>query len=394
MEQPVILSACRTPIGTLMGDLSPVSAAELGAIAVREAVTRAGVAPDQVDDVIMGNVLSGGAGQGPARQAAIKAGIPPTVAALTINKLCASALKAVALADQGIRCGDVDVVVAGGMESMSQAPHLLFGCRSGWKYGDQTLYDSIIYDGYMCPFSEQITGELADYIAREKNVSREDQDLYALESERRVAAAVESGAFDDEMVPVEVPMRRGKVNTVVADQGPRPETTLEKLAALKPAFEKDGTVTAGNASQISDGAAAVVVTSRSFAEANGKKPMARIVAWASGFLEPRDVFVAPVLAITRALEKAGLSRDDIDLWELNEAFAAQMLACIRPLELPVDRLNVNGGGIALGHPIGASGVRILVTLLHEMKRRGVKRGLAGLCLGGGGSLAIIVEADQ
>ena len=393
MEQPVILSACRTPIGTLLGDLSPLSAPELGAVAVGEAVKRSGVASEQVDEVIMGNVLSGGVGQGPARQAAMKAGIPAAASALTINKLCASSLKAVALAAQGIKCGDVDVVVAGGMESMSQAPHLVFQGRGGWKYGDQTLYDSILYDGFMCPFSAQNTGELAEHIASLKNVSREDQDRFAVESQRRVAAAVASGAFDAEIVTVDVPQRRG-VKTVSADQGPRPDTTLEKLATLRTAFKENGTVTAGNASQISDGGSALVMTSRSFADANGKKPMAKVVASASAALEPSEVFVAPVLAINKVLDKAGLSRDDIDLWELNEAFAAQMLACIRPLDLPMDRLNVHGGAIALGHPIGASGARVLVTLLHAMRLRGARRGLAALCLGGGGGLALIVEAED
>ena len=393
MEQPVILSACRTPIGTLLGDLCAVSAPELGAVVIRDALKRADVPAAQVDEVIMGNVLSAGVGQAPARQAAIKAGIPPAASALTINKMCGSGLKAVMLAAQAIKLGDAEVAVAGGMENMSQAPHLVVGARGGWKYGDQKLADSMLRDGLVCVFDGRHMGEQAEYIARTKNVSREDQDRYALRSQQRAAAAIESGACEDEIAPVEVPARGGP-RTVRIDQGPRPDTTLEKLGGLKTPFQENGTVTAGNASQISDGAAALVVTSRRFAEANGKTPMARIVAYAAAGIEPREVFVGPVLAIRKVLDRAGLSRDDIDLFELNEAFAAQMLACMRPLDLPPERVNVHGGAIALGHPVGASGARVLVTLLHAMRRRGARRGLAALCLGGGGAVAMIVEVED
>jgi len=392
-DQPVILSGCRTPIGTLLGDLSTIPAPELGAIAVRGALRRCGVDPEQVDEVIMGNVLPGGMGGAPARQVGIKAGITVESSALTVNKMCGSGLKAVMLAAQGIAVGDNEVVVAGGIESMSQAPHLVVGARRGWKLGDQELFDSMLRDGLVCPFVERHVGHQADYIARTKNVSREDQDRFALESHRRAVAAIESGAFKGEIEPVEVPARMG-ATTVSVDQGPRPDTTLEKLARLKPTFEENGTVTPGNASQISDGAAALVVTSRRYAQANGKRPMARIVAQASAGIEPKDVFVAPVLAINKVLKRAGLSRDDIDLFELNEAFAAQMIACVRPLDLPSEKLNVHGGSIALGHPIGASGARVLVTLLHAMRLRGAKRGLVSFCLGGGGGVAMIIEAEQ
>ena len=393
LEQPVILSACRTPIGMLLGELSALSAPKLGTVVAQAALQRCGVDPGQVDEVIMGNVLSASLGQAPARQVAIHAGIPAASSALTINKMCGSGLKAIMLAAQGIATADCDVIVAGGMESMSRAPHLITGLRKGCKFGDEEIKDSMMHDGLFCPFDERIMGEQADYLADTENISREDQDRYACESQRRAADAMESGFFEEEIVPVEVP-GRGGVKMVRADQGVRPETTVEKLAGLKAFFGKNGTVSAGNASQISDGAAAAVVSSRHFAEANRIKPLARIVAYASAGVPPRDVFVGPVPAIRKVAERANLSLDEIDLFEINEAFAVQVLACIRPLGLSTDRVNVHGGAIALGHPIGASGARVLVTLLHAMRRRGDKRGLAALCLGGGGAVAMIVELED
>jgi len=393
MSQPVILSACRTPIGKFLGELSTLSATELGEKAVAAALSRAGVSPEDVDEVIMGNVLSAGLGQAPARQVALRAGMPPSVAALTINKVCGSGLKAAMLAAQAIALGDARVVVAGGMESMSRAPYLLADARSGWKFGDRQLVDSMVADGLTCPFEDVHMGNHADYIAQTNSISREDQDRYAVESQRRALAAMASGAFDEEIVAIEVPARAG-ARTVSADEAPRPKTTPEKLASLKPAFQKDGTVTAGNASILSDGAAALVIASPSFASAHGHKPLARIVAYATSGVEPKDIFVAPVPAIRKVLEKAGLSVDDIDLFEVNEAFAAQMLVCIRSLQLPTDKLNVHGGGISLGHPIGASGARVLVTLLHAMERRDAATGLASLCLGGGNAVAMIVERNR
>ena len=393
MEQAVILSGCRTPIGTFLGDLSAIPAPSLGAVVVREALRRSSVSSDHVEEVIMGNCLPGGLGQAPARQAALKAGLPAKVSALTINKMCGSGLKAVMLAAQAIQLGEANVIVAGGMESMSRAPHLLIGSRSGWKFGDQKIVDSMLHDGLICAFDGCHVGNQAEYIARVKEISREDQDSYAAESQRRAAAAVRSGQFIQELVPVETPAREGS-KTVLVDQGPRADTSLEKLAKLKPVFEQEGTVTAGNASQLSDGAAAVLVASNRFAEKHGCKPMARIAAYASAGVEPKDVFIAPVLAIRAVLEKMNLTVADIDLFELNEAFAAQMLACMRPLDLPHERMNINGGAIALGHPVGASGARVLVTLLHAMKASGARRGLASLCLGGGGAVAMIVEKTE
>jgi len=390
MDEPVILSACRTPIGKYLGGLATVSATDLGAAVVSASLSRAGVPADAVDEVIMGNVLSAGLGQAPARQAALKAGMPPAVAALTINKVCGSGLKAAMLAAQAVKLDDAEVLVAGGMESMSRAPHLVEGARAGWKFGHQKLIDAMLVDGLTCAFDGLHMGEQAEYIARTQHVSREDQDAYAAASQQRAAAAAAAGGFDDELVPIEI-STRGGTTTVSADEGPRPDSTVEKLAALKPAFQEDGTVTAGNASMLSDGAAALVVTSQSFAAAHKCRPMARIVDYATAGVEPREVFLAPIPAIRKVLEKAGMTLEDIDLFELNEAFAAQMLACIRGLGLPTDRLNVHGGAIALGHPIGASGARVLVTLLHALRRHRAKRGLAALCLGGGNAVAMIVE---
>ena len=390
MDEPVIISSCRTPVGTLLGDLSGVPAPKLGAVVVREALDRSGLDSGEVDEVIMGNVLSAGLGQAPARQAAIHAGIGPHVAALTINKVCGSSLKAVMLAAQAIKVGDARVIVAGGFESMSRAPHLLSGQRVGWKFGERVLHDSMLTDGLLCAFEGCHMGEQAEYIARKCHITREAQDRYAAESQRRATRATESGAFRNEIVPVEVPGRAGP-RTITADQGVRPDTGLEQLAKLKPAFDKAGTVTAGNASQISDGAAALVVTTQRYADEHKVAPMARIVDYATAGVEPKEVFLAPVSAIRTVLAKTGMSMEDIDLFELNEAFAAQMLACMEPLNLPHDRLNIHGGAIALGHPLGASGARVLVTLLNAMEQRGAKRGLAALCLGGGNAVAMIVE---
>lgn len=390
MPQSYILAGCRTPIGRFLGALATVPATELGSRCVEEALRRSGLAADRVDEVILGNILSAGLGQAPARQAALGAGLPPTVAALTINKMCGSGLKAVMLADQAIRAGDARVVIAGGMESMSRAPHLLMGARTGWKYGHQQVLDSMIHDGLWCPFQDAIMGESADYIAAKCEVDRAAQDAFALESHRRALAAQEANKFEAETISVEVASRRGST-MVATDEGPRADSTLEALAKLKPAFAAGGTVTAGNASQLSDGAAAVVVASADVAEQVESPIKAKILATATSGVEPKDIFIAPVTAMQRAVEKAGLTFNDIDLVELNEAFAAQCLACMRPLNIPHEKTNVHGGAIALGHPIGASGARTLVTLLYALADRGAKRGLVSLCLGGGNAVAMVVE---
>jgi acetyl-CoA C-acetyltransferase len=388
MPDAYILSACRTPIGKFRGSLSSLAATDLGAVAVREAVARAGAEAREIDEVILGNVLSAGAGQAPARQAALRADLPPSVAALTVNKVCGSGLKAVMLAAQGVRCGDVDLVVAGGMECMSQAGWVL--ARDAPPLGDRSLVDSLMQDGLTCPFTGQSMGEIADRLAEHAGVSRQQQDRYALESHRRAVAAEEAGAFTVEIVGV--PVSRGSDETIVSrDEGPRGDTTLEKLAKLKPSFRTVGTVTAGNSSMISDGAAALVVGSEAAAARCGRRPLARVVASATSGGEPQNVFTTPVEAIRRVLAKANCSLDEIELFELNEAFAVQMLACMRELRLPPDRVNVHGGAIALGHPIGASGARVLVTLLHALERRGGRLGLAALCLGGGNAVAMLIE---
>jgi acetyl-CoA C-acetyltransferase len=386
-----IVAGCRTPIGRFLGGLASVPATQLGAIAVREAVRRSGVAPGDVDEVIMGNVLSAGLGQAPARQAALGAGLPPTVAALMINKVCGSGLKAVMLADQAIRAGDARCIVAGGMENMSRAPHLLPGARAGWKFGHQQAIDSMIHDGLWCACENLSMGDEANYIATSRDVNRADQDAFAAESHRRAIAAAQAGAFRDEIVPVAVPGAKGET-TITEDEGPWPGIT-EKLAALRPAFDPAGTVTAGNASQISDGAAALVVVSDELARKASSPIKARIVASATSGVPPKELFIAPVSAIEAVLAKARMSLADIDLIELNEAFAAQCLACSRPLKLDSAKVNVNGGAIALGHPIGASGARVLVTLLYALAKRNLPCGLASLCLGGGNAVAMIVERE-
>jgi acetyl-CoA C-acetyltransferase len=389
MSHAYIVAGCRTPIGKFLGGLAPVAAPELGSIAVAEALRRAGLPPSAVDEVILGNVLSAGLGQAPARQAALRAGLPPSVAALTINKMCGSGLKAVMLADQAIRAGDARCIVAGGMENMSRAPFLLRGAREGWKFGPQQVIDSMVHDGLWCAAENLSMGAEADYIAAKCDVSREDQDALAVESHRRAARA-----FDAEIVPVLFQDHK-RSTTISRDEGPRADASLATLAGLKPAFEEQAgvarTVTAGNASQLSDGAAAVVVVDERLAAEASSPIKARIVAAATSGVPPKDVFIAPVSAVERVLAKARLTMADIDLVELNEAFAAQTLACQRPLGIDPAKLNVHGGAIALGHPIGASGARVLVTLLHALAARGLRRGLAALCLGGGNAVAMIVE---
>ncbi len=391
---PVIVSAVRTPIGRYLGGLASLSAPELGAIAIREAIKRAGIDVQAVEEVLMGQVVQGGSGQAPARQAAIKAGLPGTVAATTINKVCGSGLKAVMLAAQSIRAGDQQVVVAGGQESMSSAPHYIYGLRQGIKFGDQTILDANLKDGLWCSFCDVPMGNHAEYTAQKAGVSREQQDEFALGSHQKALAAMENGKFDEEIVPVEIAGRKGPT-VVSADEGPRKETTAEALAKLRPAFPgKDGeklTVTAGNASTLNDGAAALVVTSEQYALDHGLTVLGRITGYATGGGEPKDLFFAPIVAVEKLMQKSGASIGDYDLIEANEAFAAQALANGKGLNWDSSKVNVHGGAIALGHPIGASGARVLTTLLHAMKDRGAKTGLATLCLGGGNAVALSVE---
>lgn len=385
-----LIAGCRTPIGKLLGGLSSSAAPQLGAIAVREVISRANIAPEDVEEVIFGNVLQAGVGQAPARQAALLGGLPPTVAAVTVNKVCGSGLKAVMLADQAIRAGDASCIVAGGMESMSRAPHLLVGSRTGFKYGHERLLDAMIHDGLWCAFENTAMGNSADYTAESRGVSRADQDAFALQSHLRAVAAAKEGRFDAEIVPVAIV--GGKTSTMVtADEGPRADSSLDRLAGLKPAFGANGTVTAGNSSQISDGAAAVVVASEAFRAAHPTKEAFRILASATSGVPPKEIFMAPVAAVRQCVAKAGLQLADIDLFELNEAFASQALADVRELGVDLARVNVHGGAIALGHPIGASGARVLVTLMYALVDRGLKRGVASLCLGGGNAVALCIE---
>ncbi len=397
-NSPVIVSAARTAIGRFLGGLSSLKAPQLGAVVIREAVSRAGIEPGDVEDVIMGNVLQGGVGQAPARQAAIAAGIPATVPAVTVNKVCGSGLKAVMLAAQAIRAGDVEVVVAGGQESMSNAPYYLFGYRDGVKFGTQQMVDGLIYDGLWCGFHDCHMGGHAEYTAAKADVSRADQDEFAYQSHMKAVAAQKAGRFDAEVVPVEIKGRKGAVTVVDTDEGPRADTTKEKLASLKPVFGDSAppevetySVTAGNASALNDGAAALLVTSQRFAEERGLSIMARVRNYAVGATEPRDLFFAPVDAVQKLMKKDGTSISDYELIEINEAFAVQTLADGRALGWDWDRVNVNGGAVALGHPIGASGARILVTLLSAMQDRNKRLGLATLCLGGGNAVAMSVE---
>jgi acetyl-CoA C-acetyltransferase len=387
---PVILSAVRTPIGRYLGGLASLPAPRLGALVIREAVRRAAVEPGAVDEVIMGNVLQGGEGQAPGRQAAIHSGLPGTVPALTINKVCGSGLKAVMLAAQAIKAGDSRLVVAGGMESMSNAPHYVYGMRGGIKAGDGQLVDGMIRDGLWDSFSNTHMGNLAEYTAKRAGVSRADQDAFALASHQKAVAAMEACHFKAESVAVEIPGKKGPT-VVEKDEGPRKDTSLAALAALKPSFEKDGTVTPGNAPGLNDGASALVVASLAFAKAHALKPLARVTAYATGGGEPKDLFFAPIVAVRSLMKQSGTTIGDYDLIEANEAFAVQALADGRALGWDWDRVNVNGGAIALGHPIGASGARILTTLLYALKARSQTTGLATLCLGGGNAVALSVE---
>jgi acetyl-CoA C-acetyltransferase len=393
---PVIVAAARTPIGRYLGGLMPLSAPELGAIAIRAVLERSGVPANEVQEVIMGNVLQGGVGQAPARQALIKSGVPATVSAMTVNKVCGSGLKAVMLGAQAIRAGDLQVAVAGGMESMSNAPHYIYGMRSGVKLGDQTLVDGMIRDGLWCSFCDVHMGGHAEYTATKAGIARDRQDSFAAASHRKAIAAIEAGRFKDEVVPVRIAGKKG-ATVIDTDEGPRSDTTVETLGKLRPAFpDKSGaapdlTVTAGNSSTLNDGAAAVVVTSQAFALAHGLKVLARVDAYATGATEPEDLFFAPVTAVRNLMRKEGSAIGDYGLIEANEAFASQALADGDALGWDWERVNVNGGAIALGHPIGASGARVLTTLLYAMADRGVERGLATLCLGGGDAVAMSVS---
>ena len=393
----ILKGGVRTPVGRFLGGLSALPATQLGATVIRAVVERSGIDPAGVDDVIMGNVVTAGEGQAPARQAAIHGGIPATIPALTINKVCGSGLKAVMLAAQAIRAGDARIVVAGGMESMSNVPYYLRGYRSGVKFGDRTVQDGLILDGLWCSFGACHMGGHAEYTAAKAGVTREDADAFSLRSHRKAVAAIDAGNFRDEIVPVEVKGRRG-VTVVDTDEGPRRDTSMEALAKLRPAFPNDAppdieelVVTAGNAPGLNDGAAAVVVASREFAETHGLAVDAVIRAYGVGATEPRDLFFAPIDAVTKVMAAEGSSIGDYDLFEVNEAFAVQAIADMRALGMDEARVNVHGGAVALGHPIGASGARILVTLLHALEQRGGTRGLATLCLGGGNAVALSVE---
>lgn len=391
MREVVIVSAARTPTGRFLGGLRHLAATDLGALVVREAVRRSGIDPASIDECILGNVLSAGLGQAPARQAALRAGLGDHVAALTINKVCGSGLKAVMLAAQGVATGDVDIVVAGGMESMSGAPYLLPRAREGYRMGHGQLVDSMIADGLWCSFEQCHMGHAGEIVAAEYGVSRDEQDQYALDSHRKAAAASAAGWFDSELVPVDAPAGTSGPAVVTTDEPIRADTSLDRLARLKPAFRSDGTVTAGNAPPVSDGAAALVVAAADRAAALGVTPLARVVAQATSGLAPKYLLMTPVEAVRRVLSRAGWGLGDVGLLELNEAFSAQAVAVIRELGVDPSRVNVHGGAVALGHPIGASGARILTTLVHAMRRRRERRGIATLCLGGGNGVALAVE---
>ncbi len=388
MASSYLISGARTPIGSFLGGLSSLSAPKLGGIAIEAAMSRGQVAAGDVDEVIMGNVIGAGVGQAPARQAALAAGLPNTIAALTINKVCGSGLKAVMLADQAIRCGDASIIVAGGMENMSAAPHIVRNLRGGLKLGDGSLVDSMVSDGLTCSFESCHMGMHAEHIAKKFDVTRQQQDEFSAESQKRAAAAVESGALVGEIVPVTIKSRKGET-VVDADECVRADTTAEGLAKLRTVFDREGTVTAGNASTLSDGAAAVVVVDESTAAKATNK--FKILASHTSGTEPKDLFIAPVEAIRGALKKADLTLDQIDLFEINEAFASQMLACVKELKLGSDNVNIWGGGISLGHPIGASGARVLVTLMNALTQTEKTVGVASLCLGGGNAVAMVIE---
>ncbi len=391
MAEPVILSAARTPTGKFLGALKALTAPELGAIAIREALVRAGVAPDQVDECFMGNVVSAGIGQAPARQAALRAGLPPTVGAMTLNMVCGSGLRAVMLASQGVQTGDINVAVAGGMESMSNTPYALPRLREGLRMGNAQVLDLMIHDGLWCAFEDWHMGQSGEVVASEYHVSREDQDKYAAESHHRAAAATEAGWFRDEIVPISLPQKKGDAVVVDRDEPIRADTTVEALAKLKPAFKSDGTVTAGNSPGVNDGAAAVVVASADWARQHGRQPIARIVGQAISGLPPKYVLMTPVEAVSKVLAKTDWALADVDLIELNEAFSSQAVAVVRELGLDARKVNAQGGAVALGHAIGSSGARVLTTLLYALRRTGGRRGIATLCLGGGNGVALAVE---
>ena len=393
MQEAVIVSAVRTPTGKFLGALKGFSATALGAMVVREAVCRARIDPALVEECIMGNVISAGLGQAPARQAALRGGLSDAVAALTINKVCGSGLKAVMLAAQGIATGDIEVAVAGGMESMSNAPYLLDRVREGLRMGDGQVIDSMVHDGLWCSFEQCHMGQAGEVVATEYHVSRTDQDAFAFNSHRKAAEATAQGRFAAEILPVEVPQKKGAPLKIDKDESIRADTTIEALAALKPAFRDDGTVTAGNAPPVNDGAAALVVMSASRAREIGATARARIVAQATTGLPPKFILMTPVEAVRRVAQKAGWRLEDVDLVEINEAFSVQIVAVLRQLGIDPARVNVNGGAVALGHPIGASGARILTTLIHALEQRGARRGIAALCLGGGNGVALAIERD-
>jgi acetyl-CoA C-acetyltransferase len=391
VDQAVILSAVRTPIGKFQGGLASLSAPQLGAKVAAEAVRRAGVDPKSVDEIIMGNVVQAGLGQNPARQAGLGAGFDVRVAAMTINKVCGSGLKAVALAAQSVILGEAEIVVAGGMESMSNCPYLLPGARTGYRIGNAEIIDSMVHDGLWDVYNDFHMGITAEIVAEKYGITRQEQDQFALQSHQRAVNARKSCFIESQILPIEIPQKKGDPVVVKYDESPRENASLEALSKLRPAFKKDGTVTAGNAPGTNDGAAALVVTSERTASRLGKTPMARIVAQAVSGVDPKWIMMAPVYAVEKILEKTGWDRRDVDLYELNEAFAAAAIAVTRELRLDMSKVNVNGGAVAFGHPIGASGARILTTLLYEMQRRNVHRGIAALCLGGGNAVALAVE---
>ena len=386
-----IVGAARTAIGNFLGSLKNFKAPELGGFAIKEVVKRAGISGEDVEEVIMGNVVSGGLGQAPAKQAAVKGGIPYTVSCFAVNKVCGSALKAVALAAQSIWLEEKNIIVAGGMESMSQAPHLLWGVREGVKFGDMKIKDSMILDGLWCAFDDQHMGMTGEVVAEKFGATRQEQDEYALSSHQKAIHAIEKGYFKDEIIPVEIPQRKGEPMLFAVDEGPRKDTALEKLAKLRPAFKKDGTVTAGNASSLNDGAAAVVVASEDAVKEKKLQPMARILGSTTNAVEPSMVMYAPKEAIERLLANVGWKIEDVDLFEINEAFSSQLVVLIKELDLDREKVNVHGGAVALGHPIGATGARILTTLIYALKHRGFKKGVASLCLGGGDAVAMAIE---
>jgi acetyl-CoA C-acetyltransferase len=386
-----IVGAARTAIGSFLGALKNLSAADLGGLAIKEAVKRAGIKAEEVDEVIMGNVVSAGIGQAPAKQAAVKGGIPYTVSTFAVNKVCGSALKAVALAAQAIWLEEKEIIVAGGMESMSQAPHLLWGAREGIKFGDMKLKDSMILDGLWCAFDDQHMGMTGEVIAEKFGASREEQDEYAASSHQKAIHATEKGYFEEEIFPVEIPQRKGDPVIFKMDEGPRKDATLEKLSKLKAVFKKDGTVTAGNASSLNDGAAAVIVASAEAVKEKKLQPLAKILGSATNGIEPSMVMYAPKGAIEKLLANVGWKIEDVDLFEINEAFSSQLVVLIKEMGLDREKVNVHGGAVALGHPIGATGARILTTLIYALKHRGLKKGVAALCLGGGDAVAMAVE---